>query len=71
MKNLLSMYKYSDADLNVRSDVKPWVYVVITLIIIIAMGFVYRAGQLQIQADCEKVGAFRVDTAGFKCEAVK
>jgi hypothetical protein len=70
MKDILSMYR-TDFEVPSTKEIKPWVYVVVTLIIIMMMGFVYRAGQLQIQADCEKVGAFRVDTAGFKCEVIK
>ena len=69
MKGILSIGR--DFDIQSDKDVKPWVYVVATLVIIMLMGFVYRAGQLQIQADCEKVGAFRVDTSGFKCELIK
>lgn len=70
MKGILSIWRSSDFN-TPDKDVKPWIYVVATLVIIMLMGFVYRAGQLQIEADCEKVGAFRVDTAGFKCEPVK
>ena len=70
MKGILSIGR-TEFESSSDRDMKPWVYVVSTLVIIVLMGFVYRAGQLQIQADCEKVGAFRVDTSGFKCELIK
>ena len=63
MKGILSMYR-TNFEVPSDKEVKPWIYVVATLVIIMLMGFVYRAGQLQIEADCEKVGAFRVDKIG-------
>ena len=42
---------------------------------LIALGLLmlvmYRVGQMNVQADCERIGAFRIDGTGFRCEVMK
>ena len=58
-----------------RSEVmesKERFYFVIGLVVVIlVLGAMYKAGQMSVQADCERIGAFRIDGTGFKCEVMK
>ena len=58
-----------------RSEVmekKEYVLFSVGLIaLVLLMLVMYRVGQMNVQADCERIGAFRIDGNGFKCEVMK
>ena len=58
-----------------RSEVMEKKEYVLFSVGLIALGLLmlvmYRVGQMNVQADCERIGAFRIDGTGFRCEVMK
>lgn len=56
---------------EVMESKKQFFFIIGFIAVMLVSVAAYRLGQMNIQADCERIGAFRIDGTGFKCEVMK
>ena len=65
--NRLLTYQRSE----VMESKKQFFFIIGFIAVMLVSVAAYRLGQMNIQADCERIGAFRLEETGFKCEVMK